>query len=73
MAEGFQWLMFACGIAAVVGTAFGFLIHPALHGLAGAAGLALVVASLRVRGGPRSKGDDGGLYYQGPVRKTLAG
>jgi hypothetical protein len=71
---GLQWLIFVCGLAAVVGTAFGFLIHPALHALSGASGLVLVVASLRGGGHGRRRADgSSGLYYQGPVRKTIAG
>jgi hypothetical protein len=71
---GLQWLIFVCGIAAVAGTAFGFLVHHVLHGLSGAAGLVLVVVSLRGGGHGRRRADGaGGLYYQGPVRKTIAG
>jgi glyoxylase-like metal-dependent hydrolase (beta-lactamase superfamily II) len=74
LSDGMRWLVFTCGVTALVGTAFGFLLHPALHGLSAAAGLVLLVASVGSGGRrARRRAGDAGLYYQGPVRKSLAG
>jgi glyoxylase-like metal-dependent hydrolase (beta-lactamase superfamily II) len=61
------------GAAALLGAVLGWGIHPALHGLSALAGLALVLLALRSEGGRRRRRSEPGLYYQGPVRRSIGG
>ncbi len=68
VAEG---VYLVAGGVVVSATLLGWLVHPLFHGLSAAAGIALVALALARPSGRRRRGDDPGLYYEGPAKKTL--